>query len=163
MAEALAALLYEFGAPLVIAWLIENGYLPAWVGDALGISTNQAVESEPYLIEQALDVVKQEATSNDHGLNAIMTQVRRFNVDNAALLAAVQNMQAQISNLPSPPSEGTIAEQVWGYPNSGEDVAAYQHLLWIERFAHTVGGLGAFLLQDDPFLVVQTSWKYPPD
>jgi len=163
MPPELVPILIQLGGPILIGWMIEQGIIPPWVGDVLGMSTDQAVESERLLIEQTVDATKQEVTSSDHGLNAIMTQVRRFNVDNSKLLQAVQNMQTQISNLPSAPSEDSIAAQVWGYPNVGEDIPAYQHLLLLERFAHNIDRLVEFPHKDDPFLLVRTGWKYPPD
>jgi len=147
------------GLDFVLRALVEAGVLPAWVLP----DQNAAQEHEPYLIEQDVESIRQSIESTAYGLYAIKTQVNRNAVDVAGILSALSTIQTQISNIPAAPEAGTIAEQVWGYPNSGEDISAYSHLQLLERFAHMVGGLAAFVLQNDPFLVVETSWKYPPD
>jgi len=64
---------------------------------------------------------------------------------------------------PTPPATGDIASAVWSFAPTLQDPTAWDHLDKIENFARNIGFLAAFPLQSDPFLMVETSWKYPPD
>jgi hypothetical protein len=84
-------------------------------------------------------------------------------LDLASILEAIANLSIQVGNLPIPPSAVDISAQVWLQPPfEGEDLP-WNHVTYLERFARNVGGLAAFVLKEDPFLTVETSWKYPPD
>lgn len=159
LAELLIALIAEFGLPAVLAFLVDEGILPAWV---LG-QTAAALEHEPYLIEQIAEATSLNVANPYYGLQAINTKVSRLNTDYAQILSAIESVSVQVSNLPIPASEDDIATRVWGYPNSGEGEPVYNHLIYLQHFMHHIGRLAAFTLQDDPFLVVEMSWKYPPD
>lgn len=157
--DALRAAIEAFGLDFVLRALVEAGVLPSWV--LPDVFTAQ--EHEPYRIEQTVDSIANALASPTNGLDRIYQAAHGAAIDATAIAATLANIQTQISNLPIPPATDSIAAQVWGFPNSGEDIPAYSHLLYIERFAGTVGRGAAFIFQDDPFLVVKTSWKYPPD
>jgi hypothetical protein len=157
--EALAPLILEFGVEAVLQYLVDQGVFPAWV---LG-ANNTAIESEPGLIEQLVQQTEVAVDSPAYGLQAIKTQVNRSAIDVGSILAAIDALSVQVSNLPVPPSAGSIAEQVWLVPPIEGEELPWNHLLYIENFCRNVGALAAFVLQTDPFLVVEAVWKYPPD
>lgn len=159
LAELLIGLIAEFGLDYVLQFLVNAGILPP----SVLLQGQNALEHEQYLIEQLVQQTDVAVQHPSYGLNAIKTQVDRNAVDVTKLVAAINALSVQVSNLPTPPGEDSIAAQVWGYPNTGQDISAYDHLLYIERFAANLGYLASFTLQADPFLVVETSWKYPPD
>jgi hypothetical protein len=160
IAEAIGELLLYYGVQAILDELVAEGVIPPELAPYLGLtppgeSTNQIGE-DVQQIQRTLD-------NQTTGLPGIITLVKRNAVDVATITDALANLSTQVANLPSAPGVGDIAAEVWGYPNSGEDVPAYTHLLYLENFARNVGGLAAFVLKGDPFLIVEASWKYPPD
>ena len=149
-----------YGTRAVLQALVDEGIIPQEIADLLGVGepdiTNTAVDQDVQQLQRTLD-------NPTTGLPGILTAVKRNAVDVTKITDALAAIQTQISNIPGAPSTGDIAAQVWGYPNSGQDIPAYDHLLYIERFAGLIGKAAAFVLQGDPFLLVETSWKYPPD
>jgi hypothetical protein len=160
IAGAVGDLLLYFGAQAVLEELVKEGIIPAELAPYLGITlpdiTNQAVDDDVNKIYRLL-------TSPDGGLDSIMKNINGNRVDITTLNNALADIRTAVANIPSAPGVADIAAQVWGYPNVGDDVPAYTHLLWIERFTGTVGKAAAFVFQGDPFLLVETQWKYPPD
>jgi hypothetical protein len=152
-------LLYYTTQALVEA-LVSAGIIPAELAPYLGVSLPDKTNAE---VDQDVKVVGDILNNPISGLPGILTAVKRNAVDVVGLNTKLDGLITQVSNLPAAPSSGDIAAQVWGYPNSGEDIPAYSHLLYIERFAGLIGKAAAFTLQGDPFLFVETSWKYPPD
>lgn len=153
-------LLTYYTVNALIEALVQAGIIPAELAPYLGVSlpdkTNAEVDQDVQQIQRTLD-------NTDGGLPGIMKAINRTALDKTQILDALDNLTTQVSNIPSAPSVGDIAAQVWGYPNSGEDIPAYSHLLYLENFARNIGALAAFVLKGDPFLIVETSWKYPPD
>jgi hypothetical protein len=153
-------LLTYYTVNALIEALVQAGIIPAELAPYLGVSlpdkTNAEVDQDVQQIQRTLD-------NPMSGLPGIITLVKRNALDVTSINSKLDNLTTQVSNLPSAPGVGDIAAQVWGYPNSGEDIPAYSHLLYIERFAGLIGKAAAFVLQGDPFLLVETSWKYPPD
>jgi hypothetical protein len=160
---ALAALLLDLiaseGLDVVLNYLVSAGVLPSWV---IGQQAS-AVEHEPYLIEQYAQAVDGTVNNVAYGNAALSRQISRLNFDSAAILAAVNRTETAVSNLPVPPLSGDIASAVWSFAPTLESPIAWEHLSLLENFARNVGFLAAFPLQGDPFLTVETSWKYPPD
>ena len=166
LGEALLALIAEFGLPAVLGFLVDEGILPPWV---LGETSGQAVESEPYAIERIASTAANEAINPFHGFSALLTRMNRLSTqietDANALAEAIGNIS--INEQPSwyvPPTPGIAASDVWDVQYGGEtDMTTGAHLLALETFAHNLHYLASFALRDDPFLIVDMGWKYPPD
>ena len=161
--ELLRDLLVAFGLPAVIGWLVEQGYLPSWVADVLGLSSDQAKEHEPFNIETMVQNAELAIINPYYGLQAINAKIQRSANDYAAILAAIANISTQVSNLPAPPSTGAIAAEVWLVPPfEGEDTG-WNHLTYLERYAALTSLYGSWPWKQDPRFVVAGSFKYPPD
>jgi len=139
----------------LLAFLVNQGVLPAWV---LG-EQKAALEDEQYLIQQLVQQTDVAVQHPSYGLNAIKTQVDRNAVDVTKLVAAINALSIQVSNLPTPPGEGDIAQAVWTYQIGGPtDVQAGFHLQRLDNMRSHFQGRVAFPLQSDPFLIVDAPW-----
>jgi hypothetical protein len=147
------------GIDVVLAFLVDQGVLPSWI---LG-EGNTALEHEPYLLEQLTGSTDAALSNPSTGLEAIYRLVQRQAVDVSSILSAIASLSTQVGNLPIPPESGDIASAVWSFKPTLEDDIAWNHLYFLENFAKNIGAFAAFPFQGDPFLIVETSWKYPPD
>jgi len=153
-------LLTYYTVQALIEGLVEVGIIPADLAPLLGVAvpdlTNTQVDQDVQQVQRTLD-------STDGGLPGIMTLLKRTALDKTDILNALQALSTQVSNLPSAPGVGDIAAQVWGWPNSGEDVSAYTHLLYLERYAALTSQYGSWPWLSDPMFTVSGAFKYPPD
>jgi len=132
-----------------------------------------AQESQQYQIQKLATYTHDAVTSVVYGLEVLNN--RLINLD-SQVAAAYEGILSQMSidrALTEPPAWYTvppaitptsdIASAVWSFALTLESPIAWEHLSLLENFARNVGFLAAFPLQGDPFLTVETSWKYPPD
>jgi hypothetical protein len=135
--------------------------------ELLGFGLDKAAhEHVEYAIEGSAVATSLAVANPTYGLSAIHADVAAAQ---AAIIAALDGLVVTLPVEPpawytSPPSGGDTALAVWGaYIVEGEAYTAGQHLIYLEAFASNIGRAAAFVLQNDPFLVVEASWKYPPD
>lgn len=157
--EILLPLIVEFGLNYVLQQLVDKGILPA----SVLAQAETAQEHEPFVIEDNVQHIVQRLDVGMSSLDNIANNARNTANSIAGIQATLANLATQVANIPSAPGSDANAEAVWLYPNNGVDTTMGQHMAYFEYFMANVGELAAFILQNDPFLIVQTTWKYPPD
>jgi hypothetical protein len=156
---AIAGAIAEFGLDAVIAFLVEQGILPAWMGGEEDV----ARESTPYAIQEHVAAIRAQVESFYSGLAAINTRVMTLNTDQQQVVNAIEALSVQVAALPVPPTGGDNASAVWEYRAFEGDETTWQHLSWIERYAALTSQYGSWPWHEDPNFAVSGSFKYPPD
>ena len=153
-------LLTYYTVQALVEALVEAGIIPAELAPLLGAQLPDVSGTQ---IDQDVQQIQRTLDDQTNGLPGIITLVKRTALDKTDILNKLDQLVTQVSNIPAAPGVGDIAAQVWGYPNSGEDIPAYTHLLYLERYAALTSQYGSWPWLADPMFTVSGAFKYPPD